>query len=166
MFEYYKKEFSEELKVLEAVSNIFREEQASGSDGYYIVSESIQGNQYERIESLPAEIKSQIEMNIAQGNRDAPLDINAEFIINKLNKRSLFKQKIEALTNYFSKVKKNFFAFLDSYAADTLNNYPNAAFKLEINISQEYIGILISNMIVLYSLVTHGKAYIYKIFNH
>lgn len=157
MFFFGKNEFSEELRVVEKINDVNKLEKKNLTDEYYLTAES-DPNIYENLEFLNESIKKEFIREFNQEFNQPPIEINTEFIKNKLNKRSIFKQNLEKFSSKLTKIKNLFFGIFENNETYDL---ATSCFSIEINSSNELLSIFINhNLLMIYNLIT-GQSIFY-----
>jgi len=154
MFTMSKKEFSEELRVVEKIPNIPELQQSSTID-YYMIAES-NPNIYENIDSMNPDRRTKFELKFDDKIKDNLVNVNTDYIKNKLSKKSIITQNWEKLIKKINKIKKVFYEIFESPKEENLFSIDN--FSIEVNSSLELLSILINHKIlIIYNTLTFGK---------
>lgn len=154
MFTLSKKEFSDELRVVEKVSSPSEYRKQKYPDDYYIIAES-NPNIYESINNMDNLKKVEFEIKIDHELKNNLWNVNEDYFKNKISKKSIFKQGLERISRRFLRVKKLINGIFDSNEIDDISI---TSFSIEINSSNEFLAVLLNhNTLIIYNIFTNGK---------
>lgn len=154
MFTLSKKEFSEELRLVEKVPAASEFRKQSFSEDYYLIAES-NPNIYEFIDKMDNLKKIEFEIKIDSQSKNKTWSVNEEFFKNKISKKSILKQVLERIDKRLNKIRKLIYGVFDSNEGDDLSIN---CFRIEINSSNEILAVLLNhNTIIVYDIFRNGK---------
>lgn len=153
MFTLSKKEFSEELRVVEKVPLTNECRRQIYPEDYYIIAES-NPNIYEIIDNMDNLRRIEFEIKIDNQLKDNPWSVKEDYFKNKISKRSIFKQGMEKINKRFLRVKKLLYGIFDSSEND---DFSITSFSIEINSSNEILAVLLNhNTLIMYNVFRNG----------
>ncbi len=154
MFTLNKKEFSDEMRVIERVPSANEFKKQLSNEDYYLVAES-NPNVYEFIDKMDPLKKIEFEIEIDNQLKNNPWIVNEEYIKNKILKKSIFKQGLEIIIKSFYKIKTMIFGVFDS---NEENDLSINSFSIEINSSNELLAVLLNhNNLIIYNIFQNGN---------
>ena len=154
MFTLSKKEFSDELRVIEKVPTANENRKQFYPDDYYLIAES-NPNIYKCIDTMDNSKKIEFEIKIDNQLINNLSIVNEDYIKNKILKRSLFKQGIEIINKRIYMIKKFIYGVIYSNETEEL---PITSFSIDINSSYELLAILLNhNTLIIYNIFRNGN---------